>query len=77
MGPWRDLPDWIPGDALMFVTVQKALDAVLTYRSVSATARDTLEWDGTRPPEQRENRRFGWSRERELEVLEAWRATLV
>jgi 2'-hydroxyisoflavone reductase len=77
VAPWSDLPAWIPGDALMFVTVQTALDAGLTYRSVAATARDTLEWDRTRPAEQRANRRFGWSRERELEVLEAWRATLV
>ncbi len=77
VSPWSDLPAWIPGDALMFVTVQQALDAGLTYRSVAATTRDTLEWDATRPPEQRANRRFGWSRERELEVLEAWRATLV
>ena len=72
--PWNDLPTWIPGDALMFVTVQKSVDAGLTFRSVSATARDTLEWDKTRPPEQRANRRFGWDREREREVLDAWHA---
>ena len=76
VAPWSDLPAWIPGDALMFVTVQNALDAGLTYRSVSTTARDTLAWDRTRPSAQRANRRFGWSREREREVLEAWRATL-
>ena len=72
--PWSDLPTWIPGDPLMFVTVQAAIDAGLTYRSIPLTARDTLEWDKTRPAEERANRLFGWSREREREVLDAWRA---
>jgi 2'-hydroxyisoflavone reductase len=72
--PWSDLPTWIPGDPLMLVTVQAAIDAGLTYRSIPVTARDTLEWDKTRPAEERANRRFGWSREREREVLDAWHA---
>ncbi len=72
--PWSDLPTWIPGDPLMFVTVQAAIDAGLTYRSIPLTARDTLEWDKTRPAEERANRLFGWSREREREVLDAWHA---
>ena len=74
VAPWRDLPAWIPGDALMFVAFQKAVDAGLTYRSLRVTARDTLEWDKTRPAEERESRRFGWTREREREVLDAWHA---
>jgi len=75
VAPWRDLPAWIPGDALMFVTYQKAVDVGLTFRPLSETARDTLEWDKTRPDEEREDRNFGWSRQREREVLEAWRAS--
>ena len=75
VAPWRDLPAWIPGDALMFVTYQKAVDVGLTFRPLSETARDTLEWDKTRPDEEREDRSFGWSRQREREVLEAWRAS--
>ena len=75
VAPWSDLPAWIPGDPLMFVTYQKSVDAGLTYRPLAVTARDTLEWDKTRPAEERENRRFGWSREREQEVLDAWHAT--
>ena len=75
VAPWRDLPAWIPGDALMFVTYQKAVDAGLTFRPLSETARDTLEWDKTRSDEEREDRSFGWSRQREREVLEAWRAS--
>ena len=75
VAPWSDLPTWIPGDALMFVSFQKSVDAGLTYRSLPVTARDTVEWDKTRPAEERANRRFGWSREREREVLDAWHAS--
>ncbi len=74
VAPWSDLPTWIPGDPLMLVSVQAAVDAGLTYRPLALTARDTLEWDKTRPAEERANRRFGWSREQEREVLDAWQA---
>jgi 2'-hydroxyisoflavone reductase len=72
--PWSDLPAWIPGDPSMFVDVRDAVAAGLTYRPLSTTARDTLEWDKERPAEERENRRFGMSRERERETLDAWHA---
>ncbi len=75
VSPWQDLPAWIPGDPLMFVDVRDAVAAGLTYRSLSTTARDTLEWDKTRPEAERTNRRFGMTREREREVLDAWAAT--
>ncbi len=74
VAPWSDLPTWIPGDPLMLVAVQKSVDAGLTFRPLPVTARDTLKWDKTRPAEERANRRFGWSREREREVLNAWHA---
>ena len=74
VAPWSDLPAWIPGDPLMFVSYQPSVDAGLTFRPLAVTARDTLEWDKTRPAEERENRRFGMSREREREVLDAWHA---
>ena len=75
VSPWSDLPAWIPGDPLMYVDVRDAVAAGLTFRPLSMTARDTLEWDKARPPEERANRRFGMSREREREVLAAWHAT--
>ena len=74
VSPWSDLPAWIPGDPLMFVAYQRSVDAGLTFRPLTETARDTLLWDETRPAEQRANRRFGMSREREREVLDAWHA---
>ena len=72
VAPWSDLPAWIPGDPLMFVDVSDAVAAGLTYRPLTVTAADTLAWDKTRPAEDRANRRFGMSREREREVLDAW-----
>lgn len=74
VAPWSDLPAWIPGDPLMFVDVSDAVAAGLTFRPLAQTSADTLAWDEMRPAEERENRRFGWSREREAEVLAAWRA---
>ena len=72
--PWGDLPSWIPGDPLMYVDVRDAVAAGLTYRSIAVTARDTIEWDKTRPAEDREDRSFGMSRAREQDVLYAWRS---
>lgn len=72
--PWADLPSWIPGDPLMYVSIDRALAAGLTFRPLAVTSRDLLEWDLTRPAAQRENRRFGMSREREAGVLAAWHA---
>lgn len=74
LSPWRDLPAWIPGDPLSFVDVRDAVAAGLTFRPLPLTARDTLEWDKTRPAEERANRRFGMTRAREREVLDAWHA---
>ena len=75
VAPWSDLPAWIPGDPLMYVDVRDAVAAGLTFRPLAMTTRDTLEWDKTRPTEERANRRFGMSREREREILTAWNAT--
>lgn len=75
VAPWSDLPAWIPGDPLMYVDVRDAVAAGLTFRPLAMTTRDTLEWDKTRPAEERANRRFGMSREREREVLAAWHVT--
>ena len=72
--PWAHMPAWMPGDGLSFVDVSSAVSAGLTFRPLAVTARDTLDWDKTRPAEQRENRRAGISLEREAEVLAAWHA---
>jgi len=53
VGPWMELPLWIPAnDASMagFMTenIAKALTAGLTFRSLEDTIRATLAWDATR-----------------------------
>ena len=75
VAPWSDMPAWLPGDPASFVDLRSSIQAGLTHRPLSVTARDTLEWDRARPTEQRENRRAGMSREREREVLDAWHAS--
>lgn len=72
--PFGDLPAWAPGADLMYVDIDRALAAGLTFRPLAVTSRDTVDWDRTRPEDERLNRRAGMSREREREVLDAWRA---
>lgn len=73
--PWRDFPAWIPGDPLMFVDVRGSVAAGLTFRPLGETARDTLTFERSRNPEAVSARPFGITREREAEVLAAWRAS--
>jgi 2'-hydroxyisoflavone reductase len=72
--PWSDFPAWIPGDPLMFVDVSASVEAGLTFRPIQVTARDVIAFEKSRSPEDLEGRRFGITREREREVLEAWHA---
>ena len=79
VGPWMEVPLWVPeaGDDnvnrhFMEVSVEKAVAAGLKFRPLSETVRDTLEWDLARPADT--PRRAGLARERERELLEAWKA---
>jgi 2'-hydroxyisoflavone reductase len=74
VGPWMELPLWIPegDDALMKVSLQRAISAGLTFRPIEDTLRDTLAWDRSRP--EPIERRAGMKPEREQELLEKWRA---
>lgn len=72
--PWGHMPAWMPGDGLSYVALDRAIEAGLTYRPFAQTAWETLEWDKTRPSEERANRNAGISLEREAEVLAAWHA---
>jgi 2'-hydroxyisoflavone reductase len=70
------VPLWLPeGDDdnryFLGVSIEKALKAGLGFRPLSETVRDTLEWDLNRPSDTQ--RRAGLAREREREVLDAWR----
>lgn len=63
-----DLPFWFPPDYtnVFAVSVQKAIDAGLTYRPAVETARDTLAWKGSDPLT------VGLKPERETELLAEW-----
>jgi 2'-hydroxyisoflavone reductase len=64
---WSDLPCWLPSTepdhaAFQLVDVSRAVDAGLTFRPLTETARDVPEWTG----------KAGLSPEREAELLAAW-----
>ena len=48
--------------------------AGLTFRPLAETARDTLAFHHSRPPERQRQLRSGVSAEKEAEVLRAWHA---
>jgi 2'-hydroxyisoflavone reductase len=77
--PWSDMPVWIPAggpeSGMSQVSIARALAAGLRFRPLAGTARDTLAWWNTLPPERRARPRAGISRERERQVLAAWKAS--
>jgi len=70
--PFTDLPLWLPSFAYAMhqVSIAKALDAGLTFRPLSETVRDTLDWDNTR--DENIKRVNGISQQREMELLDLW-----
>jgi 2'-hydroxyisoflavone reductase len=82
VAPWTTMPVWTPdstGDVgSSRRNISRALAAGLTFRPLAVTAKDTLDWNATRPAAQlqilAEGKRFGISPTRETEVLAAWKA---
>jgi 2'-hydroxyisoflavone reductase len=82
VAPWRHMPVWVPDapDNAGFSrrSIAKALAAGLTFRPLAVTAKDTLDWNKTRPATElqalAEGRVAGISPQREAEVLAAWKA---
>ena len=80
---WRDMPVWVPptGRSVAFMqrSNARAIAAGLTFRPLATTARDTLEYNNTRPEDQRKALEAGAvagiSAEREAQVLAAWKAS--
>jgi 2'-hydroxyisoflavone reductase len=67
------LPLWIPGaPGAATVNCSKAIAAGLTFRPLADTVGDTLAWDGGVPSGA--VRRLGLNREREVQLLHAWRS---
>ena len=79
---WRDMPVWVsPEGASAGFSRRNCARAIakgLTFRPLAVTAKDTLEWNKSRP--EAEQKRLanggiaGISAAREAEVLDAWRA---
>lgn len=82
VGGWSDMPMWIDnqGENAGFGTTSnaRAIRAGLTFRPVGDTARDTLAWLATQPPpdnpDRAKLRSSGIARDKEAQVLAAWRA---
>ncbi|MEO6445574.1 MAG: NAD-dependent epimerase/dehydratase family protein [Gemmatimonadaceae bacterium] len=75
---WSDMPVWIPptGDTAGFMrrSVAKALAKGLTFRPLSVTAKDTLDFYESEPDDRKEKLRAGLDAAREKEVLALWHA---
>ncbi len=77
VAPWMELPLWLGEDesapgALLTVNVDRAVAAGLSFRPLESTIADTLAWAATRPADHQW--RAGLKREREQELVHAWRA---
>ena len=79
--PWRDMTVWIPPSrsaGFMTRNCAKAIAAGLTFRPLAVTAKDTLDWNKTRPEAElkaiADGAVGGISAAREAEVLAAWKA---
>jgi 2'-hydroxyisoflavone reductase len=72
---WSELPLWLPAEHTLSnffsVDFSKARASGLTFRPLTETIRATLDWDSTRPGDL--ELRSGLKRERERELLQAWR----
>ncbi len=76
------MPVWVPDRpnnvAFSRRSIKKALAAGLTFRPLAVTAKDTLDWNKTRPAADLETLakggRAGISADRESEVIAAWKS---
>lgn len=78
--PWTEMPLWIPehfpleGETepwkgSFFISIEKAVNAGLSFRPLEDTVSDVYQWEKAR---QDTERKTGISREREQELLETW-----
>lgn len=75
VGPWVEMPLWIPASAdkvgMLAPAAEVARSSGLSCRSLDATVADTLKWDRSRRNEGLEMA-AGMTPERERELLELW-----
>lgn len=73
------LPIWVPREGTPYsgygaVSNARAIAAGLTFRPLASTVTDLLAWFRSQPAERQAKVRAGISREKEAEILEAWKA---
>jgi 2'-hydroxyisoflavone reductase len=70
------MPVWVPpagvGGGISAVSNKRALEKGLTFRALSETVRDTLEWFHKQAKDRQEKLRAGIIAEREAKVLQDW-----
>ena len=75
--PWAHMTCWVPPtegyEGFSLIDCSRAIAAGLTFRPLAETARDTLTWWNSLPEERRATPRAGLPREKEREVLAAWK----
>lgn len=73
---WSHMPVWVtprPDNAgFARVSIARALDSGLTFRPLATTARETLDWFRSLPPDVQADVGGPLTAEREAEVLRAW-----
>src|SRR5918995_1251741 len=71
--PFTELPLWVPREyaAMLAVDCSKAIEAGLTFRPLSETIEDVLDWDRATTTERRDPA-AGLRPEMEQELLRAW-----
>jgi 2'-hydroxyisoflavone reductase len=75
VGPWMELPLWVPLEQEAMITgtdCSRAARDGLVFRPLEQTVRDTLAWDRTRPLD--EPLKAGLDAEKETRLLDAWNA---
>jgi 2'-hydroxyisoflavone reductase len=76
--PWTGLPLWVPAAerGIHQVSIQRALDAGLSFRPLATTIADTLAWSRSPQslPAAGAHADVGLSPDREAELLRAWHA---
>lgn len=75
---WSELPLWLPESepalrGFMLISSDKAIEAGLTFRSLTETIADTLAWRRTTPTD--EERKAGLDSEKEQRLIREWRST--
>jgi 2'-hydroxyisoflavone reductase len=74
---YAEMPVWRPpsmGAGFARFDLTPEVEAGLTFRPLAVTARDTLDFHLSRPPERQADLRSGLAAAREAEVLAAWHA---